>query len=88
MYYIKWVIGTRLGPYDGVIMNDVYTDGFDMCPWEMDQWKYEWEFQWYEDPTFTITCNDWFGWPLFFDFFDTVNQIMPPSNKRQTLMQK
>merc|ERR1712228_755744 len=33
LYYIKWVIGTRLGPYDGVIMNDVYTDGFDKCPW-------------------------------------------------------
>ena len=58
MYYLKWVFSDSIGGFTGKIMNNVYTEGFDPCPFEMDQWKYEWEFNWSTDETLTVTCTD------------------------------
>ena len=57
LQYTKWVVSSSVGDggFDGTIMNDVYTDGLN-CPYEMDQWKYEWEYNWYEDSTLKFTC--------------------------------
>eukprot|EP00091_Calanus_sinicus_P018586 TRINITY_DN4294_c0_g1_i1.p1 TRINITY_DN4294_c0_g1~~TRINITY_DN4294_c0_g1_i1.p1 ORF type:complete len:127 (-),score=35.99 TRINITY_DN4294_c0_g1_i1:190-570(-) len=33
VYYVKWVVGKSIGAYDATIMNDVYVDGFDHCPY-------------------------------------------------------
>ena len=58
VYYIKWVFSAdSIGGLNGKIMNDAYTDGFDKCPFEMDQWKYEWEYNWYTDKTLAVTCT-------------------------------
>ena len=58
IYYMKWVVGQNVGSFNGTIMNDVYTEGIE-CPYNMDRWKYEWEYEWYEDPTLTFLCNKW-----------------------------
>jgi len=57
LYYIKWVFADSVGGYNGKILNDVYLNGFEKCPFEMDQWKYEWEYNWYTDQDFTVTCT-------------------------------
>ena len=59
IYYVKWVVGKSVGTYDATIMNDVYVDGVDHCPYSMDQWKYEWEYNWYEDSTLKFSCVKW-----------------------------
>ena len=57
LYYVKWVIGDKMGGYKSKIMNEVYTD-MDKCPFEMDQWVYEWEYNWFTDDTLAITCTN------------------------------
>ena len=61
IYYVKWVVGKSVGSVgkDATIMNDVYVDGVDNCPYSMDQWKYEWEYNWYEDSTLKFSCVKW-----------------------------
>merc|ERR1719186_888446 len=57
LFYIKWVITSNVGGFNGTIMNDVYTDGPETCPYSMDQWTYLWDYNWYQDPTLTFTCT-------------------------------
>ena len=56
--HIKWVFDdTIVTDIDGKIMNDVYQDDFEKCPFDMDQWKYESdEGDWIIDETLTVTC--------------------------------
>jgi len=57
MYYIKWVVSEMVGGFNAGVMNDAYTDGFN-CPYEIpDQWQYEYQRQWYVDPTLKFTCT-------------------------------
>ena len=60
LQYTKWVVSSSVGDggFDGTIMNDVYTDGLN-CPYEIDQLKYEWEYNWYEDSTLEFSCVKW-----------------------------
>merc|ERR1711971_1054855 len=38
-------------------MNDEYTDGI-ICPFEIpDQWQYEYDRQWFVDPTLRFVCT-------------------------------
>ena len=57
MYYIKWVISEMVGGFNAGVMNDAYVDGFN-CPYEIpDQWQYEYQRQWFVDPTLRFTCT-------------------------------
>jgi len=56
-YYIKWVVSESVGGFNAGLMNDAYTDGYN-CPYEIaDQWQYEFERQWYVDPTLKFACT-------------------------------
>ena len=38
-------------------MNDIYTDGIN-CPYEIPSgWKYEFDYNWYDDPTLKFECT-------------------------------
>lgn len=57
MYYIKWVVSEMVAGFNAGVMNDAYTDGYN-CPYEIpDQWQYEYQRQWYVDPTLKFTCT-------------------------------
>ena len=57
--HIKWVFDDTIATdIDGKIMNDVYQDDWEKCPFDMDQWKYEsGEGDWIIDETLTVTCT-------------------------------
>merc|ERR1719283_511491 len=56
-YYIKWVVSESVGGFNAGLMNDAYTDGYN-CPYEIaDQWQYEYQRQWFVDPTLKFTCT-------------------------------
>ena len=57
--HIKWVFDDTIETdVDGKIMNDVYQDDFEKCPFDMDQWKYEsGDGDWIIDETLTVTCT-------------------------------
>lgn len=57
--HIKWVFDDTIDTdVDGKIMNDVYQDDFEKCPFDMDQWKYEsGDGDWIIDETLTVTCT-------------------------------
>ena len=59
MYHIKWVVSESVGGVNARLMNDAYTDGYEnICPYEKpDQWEYEYDRQWYVDPTLTFICT-------------------------------
>merc|ERR1711978_569666 len=57
MYYIKWVVSESVGGFNAGLQNNAYTDGY-QCPYEIpDQWEYEYQRQWYVDPTLTFKCT-------------------------------
>ena len=57
MYYIKWVVSESVGGFNAGLQNNAYTDGYN-CPYEIpDQWEYEYQRQWYVDPTLTFKCT-------------------------------
>ena len=57
MYYIKWVVSESVGGFNAGLMNDAYTDGYN-CPYEIpDQWEYEFQRQWFVDPTLKVQCT-------------------------------
>jgi len=57
MYYLKWVVSEMVGGFNAGVMNDAYVDGYN-CPYEIpDQWQYEYQRQWYIDPTLKFTCT-------------------------------
>ncbi|XP_023324918.1 uncharacterized protein LOC111698737 [Eurytemora carolleeae] len=57
IYYIKWVISETVGGFNAGVQNNAYTDGFN-CPWEIpDNWEYEYQRQWFIDPTLKIRCT-------------------------------
>merc|ERR1712233_91095 len=52
-----WVGSETVGGFNGGIMNDDYTDGI-ICPYEIpDQWQYEYDRQWFVDPTLRFVCT-------------------------------
>merc|ERR1712119_11262 len=57
IYYLKWVISETVGGFNAGIMNDEYT--YDVhCPYEIpDQWQYEYDRQWFIDPTLRFRCT-------------------------------
>ena len=39
------------------LMNDIYTDGIN-CPYEIPSgWTYEFDYNWYADPTLKFECT-------------------------------
>jgi len=57
IYFLKWVVSETVGGFNGGIMNDDYTDGI-ICPYEIpDQWQYEYDRQWFVDPTLRFVCT-------------------------------
>ena len=56
-YYMQWVFDVSNGGVIGKIINDAYTNGIN-CPYEIDQWQYEWGSDLYVDTTLTVTCTD------------------------------
>merc|ERR1711900_82706 len=57
MYYIKWVVSESVGGFNAGLQNNAFTDGYN-CPYEIpDQWEYEYQRQWYVDPTLTFKCT-------------------------------
>jgi len=57
IYFVKWVISETVGGFNAGIQNNAYTDGI-VCPYEIpDQWEYEWQREWFIDPTLTVTCT-------------------------------
>merc|ERR1711973_265993 len=51
IYYLKWVVSETVGGFNAGLMNEDYTDGI-ICPYEIpDQWQYEYDRQWFVDPT-------------------------------------
>merc|ERR1712200_265022 len=56
IYYIKWVVSESVGGLNAGIQNEEYTNGVN-CPWDIpDNWEYEYDRQWYVDPTLRVTC--------------------------------
>merc|ERR1712055_53649 len=57
IYYIKWVVSETIGGFNAGLMNEKYV--YDLnCPYEMpDQWEYEYQRQWFVDPTLRFTCT-------------------------------
>merc|ERR1711944_392289 len=57
IYYLKWVVSETVGGFNAGLMNDDYTDGI-ICPYEIpDQWQYEYDRQWFVDPTLRFVCT-------------------------------
>jgi len=57
IYYVKWVVSETVGGFNAGLMNDAYTDGI-VCPYEIpDQWQYEYDRQWFVDPTLRFRCT-------------------------------
>jgi len=56
IYYIKWVVSENIGGLNAGIQNEEYTNGVN-CPWDIpDNWEYEYNRQWFVDPTLRVTC--------------------------------
>jgi len=56
IYYLKWVISETVGGFNAGIQNPAYTDGIN-CPWDIpDQWQYEFQREWFVDPTLSVSC--------------------------------
>merc|ERR1711997_1232405 len=57
IYYLKWVVSETVGGFNAGLMNEDYTDGI-ICPYEIpDQWQYEYDRQWFVDPTLRFVCT-------------------------------
>jgi len=57
IYFVKWVVSETVGGFNAGIMNDEYTDGIN-CPYEIpDQWQYQYDRQWFVDPTLRVRCS-------------------------------
>merc|ERR1712080_567066 len=57
IYYVKWVVSENVGGFNAGIQNSHYTDGI-TCPYEIpDQWEYEYQRQWFIDPTLKVRCT-------------------------------
>merc|ERR1711973_791910 len=55
IYYLKWVISETVGGFNAGVQNNAYTDGIH-CPWDIpDNWEYEYQRQWFVDPTLKVT---------------------------------
>jgi len=56
IYYLKWVISETVGGFNAGVQNNAYTDGIH-CPWDIpDNWEYEYQRQWFVDPTLKVKC--------------------------------
>merc|ERR1712107_802931 len=56
-HYLKWVVSETVGGFNAGLMNEDYTDGI-ICPYEIpDQWQYEYDRQWFVDPTLRFVCT-------------------------------
>merc|ERR1711915_1034138 len=50
-------VSESVGGFNAGLMNDAYTDGYN-CPYEIaDQCQYEYQRQWFVDPTLKFTCT-------------------------------
>merc|ERR1712080_124427 len=57
IYYLKWVVSENVGGFNAGIQNSHYTDGI-TCPYEIpDQWEYEYQREWFIDPTLKVKCT-------------------------------
>eukprot|EP00088_Acartia_fossae_P006105 TRINITY_DN12796_c0_g1_i2.p1 TRINITY_DN12796_c0_g1~~TRINITY_DN12796_c0_g1_i2.p1 ORF type:complete len:158 (-),score=45.64 TRINITY_DN12796_c0_g1_i2:88-561(-) len=56
IYTLKWVVSETVGGFNAGIQNNYYIDGL-QCPWDIpNHWEYEYQREWFEDPTLKITC--------------------------------
>jgi len=57
--YFKWDVCDNNNGLDAGITNDYYVNGLN-CPWDIpDQWTYEYQGEWFVDPSLKIACSQW-----------------------------